>query len=301
MKSKHSLGLLMSINAAAFWGVVPIVLKYLVTVCRIETIIWFRFCVSFLFLVAYYCITDPHTLRVIKKPPFLAILAGLALAGNYFGHTTGVQLTSPGSAQTIIQLGPLLFAIAGVIFFKERLNSRQKTGVALAILGFLLFYWDQITNLLIARAVHVKGDLWIIFAAIVWAVFASFQKILVRRLTPQQANLLIYGVAALFFLPQTEFGDFVHLSPVDWLLLGFLGANTLIAYGSLAVAIKLIPANHVAVIIVLNPLVTLAGMAVLAAYQLGWLGVENISMVGYLGAGTMLAGVGLVVAYTKPH
>jgi hypothetical protein len=67
------------------------------------------------------------------------------------------------------------------------------------------------------------------------------------------------------------------------------------------VAIKLIPANHVAVIIVLNPLVTLAGMAVLAAYQLDWLGVDNISLVGYLGAGTMLAGVGLVVAYTRPH
>jgi drug/metabolite transporter (DMT)-like permease len=291
----------MSIIAAIFWGVVPIVLKYLVTVCRIETIIWFRFSVSFLFLVAYYCIADPQILRVIKKPPLPAIVAGLALAGNYFGHTTGVQLTSPSNAQIIIQLGPLLFAIAGVMFFKERLDNRQKYGAVLAIIGFLLFYWDQIANLLIALTVHLKGDLWIIFAAIVWAVFAAFQKMLVRRLTPQQANLLIYGVAALFFLPQAEFGDFVQLNPVDWVLLGFMGANTLIAYGALAVAIKLIPANHVAVIIVLNPLVTLAAMAALAAYQLDWLGVENISLVGYVGAGAMLAGVGLVVAYTKPN
>jgi len=33
---------------------------------------------------------------------------------------------------------------------------------------------------------------------------------------------------------------------------------------------------------------------------LGWLGVENITFVGYIGAGAMLAGVGLVVAYATP-
>ena len=43
----------------------------------------------------------------------------------------------------------------------------------------------------------------------------------------------------------------------------------------------------------------MACMAFLSAYQLGWLGVENITFVGYFGAGAMLAGVGLVVVYAK--
>jgi drug/metabolite transporter (DMT)-like permease len=299
MKSSHSVGLLMSFTAASFWGVVPIILKYLVSVCNVETIIWFRFTISFLFLAVVYAVKDPAAFRAIKKPPFLGILAGLALAGNYFGHTTGVHPTSPSNAQVISQIGPLLLAVAGVVYFKERLNGRQKLGIVLALIGFLFFYWDQIRGLLIDRAIHMRGDLWIVFGAVVWAFFAVSQKMLVRRLTPQQANLIIYGVAALFFFPQTEFRDFGHLSPMDWSLLGFMAANTLIAYGALAVALKLIPANQVAVILVLNPLVTLVCMAVLAAYQLGWLGIENISFVGYLGAGALLAGVGLVVAYSK--
>lgn len=289
----------MSFTAAVFWAVVPIILKYLVSVCHIETIIWFRFTTSFLFLAIVYAVKDPAAFRVIRKPPILGILAGLALAGNYFGHTTGVQLTSPSNAQIITQIGPLLLAVAGVVYFKERLFGRQKLGIALALIGFLFFYWDQITGLLMDKAMHIRGDLWIIFGAVVWGIFATTQKVLVRRLTPQQANLIIYGVAALFFLPQVEFRDFGHLSMTDWWLLAFMGANTLIAYGALAVALKLIPANHVAVILVLNPVVTMACMAVLAAYQLGWLGVENISFVGYLGAGAMLAGVGLVLAYAK--
>jgi len=289
----------MSFTAAVFWAVVPIILKYLISVCHIETIIWFRFATSFLFLAMVYAVKDPAAFRVIRRPPLLGILAGLALAGNYFGHATGVQLTSPSNAQIITQIGPLLLAVAGVVYFKERLNDRQKLGIALALIGFLFFYWDQITGLLLDKAKHIRGDLWIVFGAVVWGVFAAAQKVLVRRLTPQQANLVIYGVAALFFLPQTEFGDFGQLSAMDWWLLAFMGANTLIAYGALAVALKLIPANHVAVILVLNPLVTMACMAVLAAYQLGWLGVENITIVGYLGAGAMLSGVGLVVAYAK--
>ena len=81
----------------------------------------------------------------------------------------------------------------------------------------------------------------------------------------------------------------------------FMGANTLIAYGCLAVALKLIPANQVAVIVVLNPLVTMGCMALLASYGLSWLGIENIGLVGYLGAGALLTGVGLVVAYAKKN
>ena len=301
MKSSHSLGVLMAITTASFWAVVPVILKYLISVCSVETIIWFRFTTSFLFLAIVYAVKDPGAFRVLKKPPALGILAGLALAGNYFGHTTGVHLTSPSNAQIITQIGPLLLAVAGVVYFKERLNGKQKLGIVLAGFGFLFFYWDQIQGLLADRAGHIRGDLWIVFGAVVWAVFATSQKVLVRRMTPQQANLIIYGVAALFFLPQTDFGEFGRLSPMDWSLMIFMGANTLIAYGCLAVALKLIPANQVAVIVVLNPLVTMGCMALLASYGLSWLGIENIGLVGYLGAGALLTGVGLVVAYAKKN
>ena len=297
MKSNHSLGVLMAVTAAVFWGVVPIVLKYLLSVCSIGTIIWFRFTTSFLVLAAVYAVKDPGSFRVIKKPPLLGILAGLALAGNYFGSTVGVHLTSPSNAQVLGQIGPLLLTVTGMVYFKERLSPKQKVGLVLTLCGFIFFNQDQLRGLLIDRATHLRGDLWIVFGSVVWAMFASAQKILVRRMTPQQANLIIYGVAALVFFPQAKFHEFVQLHWVGWALLCFMGANTLVAYGALAVALKLIQANQVALVVVLNPIITMSCMALLSAYQLGWLGVENITFVGYLGAGAMLAGVGLVVAY----
>ncbi len=290
----------MAVTAAVFWGVVPIVLKYLLSVCSIGTIIWFRFTTSFLVLAAVYAVKDPGSFRVIKKPPLLGIVAGLALAGNYFGSTVGVDLTSPSNAQVLGQIGPLLLTVAGMVYFKERLSPKQKVGLALTLCGFIFFNQDQLRGLLIDRATHMRGDLWIVFGSAIWAVFATAQKILVRRMTPQQANLIIYGVAALVFFPQVEFQEFGQLQWVGWALLCFMGANTLVAYGALAVALKLIQANQVALVVVLNPIITMSCMALLSAYQLGWLGVENITFVGYIGAGAMLAGVGLVVAYATP-
>ena len=297
MKSSHSYGVLMAVTAGVLWGLVPIVLKYLLSVCSIGTIIWFRFTTSFLVLVAVYAVKDPGSFRVIKKPPLLGILAGLALAANYFGSTMGVHLTSPSNAQVLGQIGPLLLTVAGMVYFKERLNPKQKFGLVLTLCGFIFFYQDQIRGLLIDRGTYIRGDLWIVFGSSIWAVFAISQKILVRRMTPQQANLIIYAVAALVFFPQVRFHEFGQLPWLGWALLCFMGANTLVAYGALAVALKLIEANQVALVVVLNPIITMACMAFLSTHQLGWLGVENITIVGYFGAGAMLAGVGLVVTY----
>ncbi len=299
MKSSHSFGVLMALTAGVFWGVVPIVLKYLLSVCSIGTIIWFRFTMSFFFLAAVYAVKDPGSFRVIRRPPLLGILAGLALAGNYYGSTVGVDLTSPSNAQVLGQIGPLLLTVAGIVYFKERLSPKQKLGLILTLCGFIFFYQDQIRGLLIDQAMYIRGDLWIVFGSAIWAVFATSQKILVQRMTPQQANLIIYGVAALFFSPQVKFHEFSQLPLEGWFFLCFMGVNTIVAYGALAIALQLIQANQVALIIVLNPLITMACMAVLAAHHLGWLGVENITFVGYIGAGAMLAGVGLVVAYSN--
>jgi len=289
----------MAVTAAVLWGLVPIVLKYLLSVCSIGTIIWFRFATSFLVLVAVYAVRDPRSFRVIKKPPLLGILAGLCLGANYYGSTMGVHLTSPSNAQVLGQIGPLLLSVAGMVYFKERLSPKQKLGLGLTLCGFIFFYQDQIRGLLVDHGMYIRGDLWIVFGSSIWAVFAISQKILVRRMTPQQANLIIYAVAALVFFPQVKFQEFLQLPWAGWALLCFMGANTLVAYGALAVALKLIEANQVALVVVLNPVITMACMAFLSAYQLGWLGVENITFVGYFGAGAMLAGVGLVVVYAK--
>jgi drug/metabolite transporter (DMT)-like permease len=280
---------------AVLWGILAIVLKYALQRFSGYTIIWFRFTFSFVFLSGYYLIKRPHFFEVLIKPPILGILAGIAMAGNYLGFTSGVALTSPSNAQILIQISPLLVTVVGVVYFKERLSLLQKSGFGIAAAGFVLFYWDQLQHLIISSQQYSRGNLWIIFAAITWTFFAVCQKLLVRIWTPQQTNLLIYLVAALVFSPLAVFHEFQGLRLSDWLTLIFLGANTLIAYGTLGEALKLLPANQVSAIIVLNPLITLILIGILSVRQLPWLASESTTLLGYAGAMLLLSGVGLVV------
>ena len=293
--SNHSKGMLMISITAVLWGILAIVLKYALQRFSGNTIIWFRFTFSFALLAGYYIVHRPQYFEIFKTPPVLGIVAGLAVGGNYLGFTTGVDLTSPSNTQILIQIAPLLVAIVGVVYFKERLTILQKSGFGIAAAGFLLFYRDQLHNLVISSQQYTLGNLWIIFGAVAWAIFALCQKYLVRFWAPQQTNLLIYLVAAIMFSPLAVFHEFQGLTLSDWLTLIFLGANTLIAYGTLGEALKLIPANQVSAVIVLNPLITLIVAGVLSVQKLPWLSSESTTLVGYIGALLLLAGVGLVV------
>lgn len=293
--SNHTKGIIMISITALLWGILAIVLKYALQRFSGNTIIWFRFTFSFVLLAGYYLFNRPQSFEIFKTPPVLGIIAGFALAGNYLGFTTGVDLTSPSNAQILIQIAPLLVVVAGVVYFKEHLTILQKSGFAIAAAGFLLFYRDQLHHLVITSQQYTLGNLWIIFSAVAWAIFAVCQKNLVRFWAPQQINLLIYLVAAMIFSPLAVFQEFQGMNLSDWLTLIFLGANTLIAYGTLGEALKLIPANQVSAIIVLNPLITLIVAGVLSAQKLPWLSSESTTLVGYAGALLLLAGVGLVV------
>jgi drug/metabolite transporter (DMT)-like permease len=293
--SNHTKGLLMISITAVLWGILAIVLKYALQRFSGYTIIWFRFTFSFMFLAGYYLFHRPRFFEILTKPPILGIVAGIAMAGNYLGFTSGVALTSPSNAQILIQISPLLVAIVGVVYFGERMTSLQKFGFIIAATGFLLFYRDQIHHLVISSQQYFRGNLWVIFAAITWTIYAICQKLLVRIWTPQQTNLLIYLVAAIIFSPLAVFHEFQGLLLSDWLTLIFLGANTLIAYGMLGEALKLLPANQISAIIVLNPLITLIIAGILSTQKLPWLASETTTPLGYAGAMFLLAGVGLVV------
>ncbi len=293
--SNHTKGILMISITALLWGILAIVLKYALQRFSGNTIIWFRFTFSFVLLAGYYLFHRPRYFEIFKNPPVLGIIAGLAVGGNYFGFTTGVALTSPSNTQILIQIAPLLVAIVGVLYFKEDLTILQKSGFAVAAAGFFLFYRDQLHNLVISSQQFTTGNLWIIFGAVAWAIFALCQKYIVRFWAPQQTNLLIYLVAAILFSPLAVYNELLGLTLLDCLTLFFLGANTLVAYGTLGEALKLIPANQVSAIIVLNPLITLVVAGVLSAYNVPWLSCESITLPGYAGALLLLAGVGLVV------
>jgi drug/metabolite transporter (DMT)-like permease len=293
--SKPLKGILYAGITASLWGVLAVALKVSLQDVSPVGITWFRFALAFSGLTVYYVWKKPGYLRILRKPPLLLILASVCLGINYIGFIKGVHLTSPGIAQIFIQTGPVLLAVSGFLFFKEKIVPRQIFGFLLVIAGLVLFYFEQGTFHSSNAGIFQAGIAWILFAAVAWAAYALLIKILLQRYPPMQLNLVIFGLPALFFLPFVEFKGFISLTFIDWLIMIFLGLNTLVAYGTLSLAIQNIEANKVSVVLILNPLLTFGIMGLVNLTNASWITQEHYTLLSLVWASVVLAGALLTI------
>ena len=285
----------MAMVTTILWGFLPVILKIALHSFSAGTIACFRFIFAFVVLYLILSLKGSKPYRFLRKPPMLGILAGASLAANYFAMTQSVNLSSPSNAAILIQIAPIMMAIVGVTFFKERLAWQQLIGFAIAAVGFGLFYLDQMANVE-DMGLYSSSTIYIVFAAVVWVLYISCQKVLSRSYGAQMLNLLVYGVAAMVLVSKVQWSEFLGIGWKDWLLLVILGANTLLAYGALAEAVKYIPLTIISPVITVNPLITLGAMLFLPQFISGRLVPESIGADGYLGAIIAVIGVVLVIA-----
>jgi drug/metabolite transporter (DMT)-like permease len=291
----NSKGVLYAAITASLWGFLAIALKIAVADLSPIAVVWARFATAFLLLFFLTLIFKRSDLNIYKRPPLKLFLAGIFLGLNYLGFISGIKYVSPSSSQVFIMIAPVSFAISGIIIFKEQVTWKHLLGFVMVIVGIGLFYSEQISALAGTDQKFTMGMLLIFGGGLSWTVFASLQKSLVKVYTANQLNLFIYSLCALAFLPFIEFTQFNELSRGEWILLIYLGANTVFAYGSLVLAIKYIEANKVSVIITLNPIITFVSMAVLSKMNVPWIEAEAFSMLSIIGALIVLSGAIVVI------
>ena len=117
--------------------------------------------------------------------------------------------------------------------------------------------------------------------AIAWAGYAISQKRLVKIYPPMQLNIIIFGLPGILYSPFVSYSTLLEISFKYWLLIIFLGLNTLAAYGSLALALKYLAANKVSVIITQNPIITFITMAILGALEVSFFHPENFTFFNF--------------------
>ncbi|MGQ1910300.1 DMT family transporter [Marinifilum sp. RC60d5] len=297
--SNNYKGILFAMLTALLWGFLPIFLKVALKSVDPISIVWFRFSFSFSVLFLYYLFTDRKQLHIIVRPPIILIVAAIALGINYIGFLQGLNYTSPSNAQIIIQSGPIMLALAGVIFFKERLNLKQILGFGIAGIGLFLFYQNQLKLFIHDTNAFNLGFFWIELGAVTWVLYAVLQKKMVQKHPAQLLNMVLYGIPALIYTPMADFSSFSGLDFKTWAILIFLGINTLVAYGSIALAFKYTEAYKVSIIVTLNPIITLLSMAVLTKLQVNWIQSENLSIFSLAGAILVIGGAVTAVFFTK--
>jgi len=295
----HTKGIIYASITAFFWGFLAVALKIAVREVEPITIVWFRFLFAFLLLASWQAVKQPSSFKILAKPPPLLILAALALSWNYMSFMLGIHYTTPSNAQLFIQTGPILLAIAGFIFFKEKLNRNQVIGFAIAILGLSFFYRDQLSAFFESQEQYNLGIGLTLTSAVAWATFAIIQKKLVSKYSVESLNLFLFALPAIILIPFVNFAPLFHLHWSWWLLLLFLGANTFIAYTCLAQALKYTEANKVSVIIIVNPIITFITMGILTELNVSWIAHERFSLITILGASLVITGAMLVAKKRK--
>ena len=294
--SNQAKGIIYTLITVLMWGVLAVALKVASKVIDSPTIVWFRFSLAFFGMFIWMLIKNPRGLQILYKPSFLIIISSLALAWNYIGFMLGIQFTSPSNAQVAIQFGPILLAIAGIIFFSEKLSNLQFTGFILSVAGFLIFYQQHLLASTAGQeGQYTKGMIITLTGAVSWAIYAALQKKLVLKYSVGTLNVFIFGLPVLLFLPFADFASLAHLRLGYWVLLVFLGANTLISYGCLSLALKYMEAGKVSILLIMNPIITFAIMGVLTWLQVDWIASEHFSVLSVSGALLALFGAILVV------
>ncbi len=295
----HTKGIIYASITALFWGFLAVALKIAVREVEPVTIVWFRFVFAFLLLAGWQSVKNPSSFKILTKPPLLLILAAFALSWNYISFMLGIQFTTPSNAQLFIQTGPILLAVGGFLFFKEKVNRNQVIGFAIAILGLSFFYRDQLSAFFDSEGQYNLGVGLTLTSALAWATFAILQKRLVAKYSVESLNLFLFGLPIILYMPFVNFAPLLHLHLDWWLLLLFLGANTFIAYTCLAQALKYTEANKVSVIIIVNPIITFITMGILTELNVSWIAHERFSMVSILGAFLVLLGAFFVSKKTR--
>ena len=293
-------GLTAAILTALCWSFLAIFLKYGLRFADPYSIVWYRMFVAFIAMLGWFLIKGkPAQLQVLSAGPGLLLVAALALAFNYLGFMQGINFTSPANAQIFIQLGPLLLAVAGLVFFRESLSAIQVLGFFLCILGFGLFFSDRLTQLSGQHDAFFKGVAWILAGAVFWALFASLQKRLLLSWRSSQINIYVYLVSSLIYLPLVNWQVLSELSWSLHLFYVFLGLNTLFAYGFLSVALRHLPATQVSPILTMNPLLTLVLIHLIDLMSWKFIPADPIGPIGYFGAIFAVTGTVLVLSRKK--
>lgn len=281
---------------ASLWGFMAIILKVITYELSPVTVVWFRFAIAFLVLAVWTLIFRRNDFSIFKHPPLLLFLAALFLAMNYTGFIAGIKYVSPSTSQVFIQVAPVSFALSGIIIFREQVNWKHIAGFILVLSGIGLFYSEQLRDITANGEHFTLGMLLVLGGGLSWAAFATAQKSLLKKIGPNQLNLFIFGACALALAPLVKFSQLQGMPAVNWYILIYLGLNTVLAYGSLAIAIKLTEATRVSVIITLNPIITFITMAILSHMKVSWIEPESFSLFSIVGALCVLGGAIVVIS-----
>ena len=244
--------------AVTFWGGSFIATKNLLGEISPLGVIYLRLILGIIFIAVVakkrkrgFAINLPD----LKGVFLLALMASFHL----WIQVTGLQYTSAANTGWIIGFAPVFMTILGFLFFKEKINLVQTSGIVIAFAGLLMLISKG--DLSTLNIISNKGDLMILTSAFTWSVYSLVGKKVTLSFPPIMTILYLFVMMLLIITPFTinyeNFNSVLNLSTTGWAAIFFLGILCSgLSYVIWAEAMKEMPANKVGAFLYLEPFVT---------------------------------------------
>ena len=299
ISGRWKLGLLLAVITAGFWGLLPIAAVIVLPAVDAFTLVWFRFLTAAVMLGGALAVTRqlPRLRDVGGKGWIILVLALVGLAGNFVLYVVALGHASPTINQVVTQLSPILLMLGGIVVFHERFSPIRWAGFALLLVGLPLFFNVRLPELMHMRSGLGLGVLLLVICSVIWAAYGLAQKWMLRRIKSQQILVLLYAGAAIVLAPMAHPSVILKVNTLQGIMLAFACANTVVAYGAFAEALRHWEASRVGATLTLTPLFTLIAMWLLEHFAPGVVQPERLNALSVLGAlvvigGSMLCALG---------
>lgn len=289
--NKNMIGHMSAVLTMLIWGTTFISTKILLHAFTPLEILFCRFTIGLLVLMAVY----PHRLKIKdKKQKIIFAFAGLCgVTMYYLFENIALTFTMASNAGVIISVAPLFTAILAHFFLEgEKLKVNFLIGFLTAIVGIGLISFNGSATF----KINPLGDMLAVAAAMVWSVYSILtKKISAYGYHTIQTTRRIFFYGLLFMSPFLWVMDF-QLKPetlikplylFNFLFLG-LGASAL-CFVTWNYAVKLLGVVKTSIYIYMTPVITVVTSVLILK--------EVIT--GMAAVGTALTLAGLFVSKSK--
>jgi drug/metabolite transporter (DMT)-like permease len=292
---RSHLALPLALVAALFWGLLPLALQLVVPVLDTYTITWCRFLVAGIVVGLFLARRSllPRPWRLTSGLRLLVPVAIIGLTLNYTLFVVGVHLTSPATAQVVIQSANLFVLLGGLIVYRERFSRLQWLGAAILIGGLLLFFNRRLPLIFGSGSDLGLGVLLLIVGALTWACYGLAQKRLLREWNSAQLLWILYVGGALLLTPLAQPSHLRLLNAEQAGALLFCCLNTLIAYGAYAEAMHLGEVTRVSATVAVSPLFTSLASVLTAGWLMPLSAMEVPNLYTWIGVAAVVGGSAL--------
>lgn len=286
MEQRH-LGALYLATAASIWGGTYVVSKVVLQVIGPLELVWLRYAVAIVALVAVAVITR-QSWRIRRRDiPLVLAIGMVGYAVSIWAQFLGTKLSSAQMGAVITSATPAFMVLFGRVLLRERVTGRKAISVACATVGVLM-----IVGIGNVTESYQVGGLVLAIAALTWALMS----VLVKCIPGDYSQLVVTTYAILsatvvmtpFTVTQMQGVTMALAQPTIWGGVLFIGiVSTAGAFFLWNKGLQMVDAASGSLYFFFQPLVgTLLGWLVLG---------ERVGLAFWLGAALILSGVMLVV------